>query len=98
MSVVHLRHIRKRLEKDFTGRIDLADCSGKPPEDTDSVFLTRAQAAYALVTLTGLRPDAAARCVVDGYMDNGIDAICHDADNATLYLVQSKWHGRGTGS
>lgn len=65
----------------------MSDCAGRSQEDTDNVFLTRAQAAYALMMLAGLDPDAAARCVVDGFMDNGIDAICHDADSATLYLV-----------
>ena len=35
--------------------------------------------------------------VVDGFDDNGIDAIHFDAAERLLYLVQSKWDSEGTG-
>lgn len=97
MSSVHVRHIRNLLEKEFRSAIDISDVKGSDEQKTSS-FLSRAQAAYAITMLSELDFKTAAACVTDGHGDNGLDAVCFDADEKKLFLVQSKWHHEGTGS
>lgn len=98
MSTVHLRHIKKSLETDFRKFVDMSDYAGKPWEHEEDAFLTRAQAAFSLVVVAKTSVDLAASGIVDAFDDNGIDAIHFDSDEKVLFLVQSKWHKKGTGS
>lgn len=98
MSVVHLRHIKRSLEKDFRALVDMADYAGKPKEQEEDAFLTRAQAAFSLVVAAKITPAIAASSIVDLFDDNGIDAIYFDPDEKLLFLVQSKWRKNGKGS
>ena len=91
MSVLHLRHIKATLEKLFQSKIDLSDMQGGPASDQENLFLTRSLAAYALMVLANTDEHTAAKSVVDGFDDNGIDLIHFDKANKILYLVQSKW-------
>jgi hypothetical protein len=98
MSEIHIRQIRATLKKEFAGLIDVSDYDGRPEEERASAFLTRALAAFALVTVSGVDVDQAAAAVVDGGQDNGIDAILPSAAERILYVVQSKWRHDGSGS
>jgi hypothetical protein len=98
MSIVHIRHITKSFDKEFLPLVDMADYQDKPQAQVDDAFHSRAQAAYSLVVIAKVEPKIAAASVTDSYNDNGIDALYHDQDEKTLYLVQSKWHGNGQGS
>lgn len=98
MSELHIRQIRAALEKTFGAIIDLDDTARLSPEDKTSALLTRSVAALALAHLAGIDPEDAAAAVVDGYGDNGIDAIYYHPTERVLYLVQSKWKYDGTGS
>jgi len=98
MSVVHIRHIKLSLEKDFRSLVDMADYVGKPQNKEEDAFLTRAQAAFSLVITAKIMPSMAASSVVDSFDDNGIDAIYFDPSEKLLFLVQSKWHKNGKGS
>jgi AIPR protein len=98
MSIVHLRHIKRSLETDFRAFVDMSDYVGKPRQQEEDAFLSRAQAAFSLVIAAKATPASAGSSVVDSYDDNGIDAIYFDTDEKLMFLVQSKWHMNGTGS
>lgn len=95
MSVIHVRQIRAALDKEYKPFIDLADVEAKPKEQQDACFATRALSAYALSIVSGAKPEAAAKAVVDGPDDNGIDAILFDEVEKKLFVVQSKWNTSG---
>lgn len=98
MSTLAVHRINATLTKLFTGKIDMKDCTDKKPEEQRNVFLSRSLGAYALAHLAEVDIDAAAKCVVDGLKDNGIDALYFDTTDRLLYVVQSKWMASGTGS
>lgn len=60
-------------------------------------MLSRALAAYALNILGSVDITLTARSIVDGYEDNGIDAIYYDETKKILWLIQSKWIKDGNG-
>jgi hypothetical protein len=98
MGVIQIRHITNALHRQFDGLVDVADCVGRNDGERESSFLTRALAAYAVVTVADVDTMTAATAVVDEFGDNGIDAIYYGEKETTLYVVQSKWHGAGTGT
>jgi hypothetical protein len=98
MSVVHIRHIKRSLEMEFRSLVDMTDYAGKPKNQEEDAFLTRAQAAFSLVITAKVTPAVAASSIVDSFNDNGIDVIYFDPDEKLLFLVQSKWHKNGKGS
>lgn len=98
MSVVHLNHVRKKLEADFCPHIDMSDYVGKPAHEIEGAQLSRALAAFAVAEYAEGSPAAAATDVVDGFDDHGIDAIAIDKQNHVIVVVQSKWNADGKGS
>lgn len=97
MSAINIRHIKKALTDQFTGLIDLSDWPNAGEAARESVFLTRALAAYALGNLLDLDPHVSAACVTDGGDDNGVDALAIADEGSRLLLVQSKWDVDGRG-
>jgi len=95
VSEVHIRRISLSLEKKYKDLIDIEDCKGKSDEIKDNAFLSRSLAAYTLTQVAKIEDEIAARCVVDSFDDNGIDAIYFDRDNYIFYVVQSKWRKSG---
>ncbi|WP_371482701.1 AIPR family protein [Kitasatospora sp. NBC_00315] len=93
MSILHIRQIAASIQRTIGPHLDLSDLAGRG--DTDSAVLTRGLSALAVQMLTGFSPADAAACVVDGFNDNGIDAVAVDADHHRIILVQSKWHADG---
>jgi len=89
VSIVQVRQIEGYLEATFAGLIDMSDYDGKAADHRKGAFLSRAVAALALVHAAGVSPDVAAKAVVDGYGDNGIDAIHYDEADRLFYIVQS---------
>jgi hypothetical protein len=98
MSELIIRRIKKRLSADFDGLIDLKDVQDRPEADKENHFLTRSLAAAILAYTADLSKADAAKCVTDGFDDNGIDAIYYDTDGNTVYLAQSKWFENGVKS
>lgn len=98
MGVVQLRQIKSLLERTYGGLVDLSDLSGKSEQDIDSGRLTRSLAAFAIGNAADIEPAVASASVIDGYDDNGIDAIYYAHEDRTLYLCQSKWSHDGSGS
>lgn len=97
MSEIHLRQIKAYLQKTFNGLIDLSDYQNKSQTDTESLFLTRSLAAFALMTLADISPQEASKSIVDGGQDNGIDAIYFDKRDKVMYVLQSKWKHESRG-
>jgi hypothetical protein len=98
VSIVHLNHIRKKLEQDFCPHIDMSDYLGKPEELAGPARMSRALAAFAVAEYAQVSPVEAASDVVDGFGDHGIDALGVDRQNGTVVVVQSKWDESGKGS
>jgi hypothetical protein len=94
---LHVNHLKVAIEKSFKDKIDLTDVNNKPPEELEKIFLTRGLASYALQVLASTDVDVSAKSIVDGYDDNGIDAILFDRNQKILWLVQSKWIEKGAG-
>lgn len=89
MSIIHVERIEKRIRDDFQKLLE------KDKSITPSEFLSRGQAALALMSQVQIPAKEAAKCITDGYQDNGIDAIYIDKDTKNLYLIQSKWSSKG---
>ena len=98
MSELHVRQIRAAIERLLTGRIDLTDVTGRPPDEVTNAFLTRGLAATSLAYLAGVDVNDAVAALTDGFDDNGIDAAYYHAGERVLYVVQSKWRHDGTGT
>ena len=76
--------------------VDASDLEGRSDEERETRLLSRALAAQAVRMATGLSPEAAALTVVDGYADQGIDAIAViEQPEAHVFLVQAKWSKTG---
>jgi hypothetical protein len=97
MSKLHLRHLKNRFEETYSDLIDMTDVIDKSLEDKSKRFLTRAFAAYSIQCLGAVEKKSAAESVVDGYDDNGLDALFYDEKNKILWIVQSKWISKAEG-
>jgi hypothetical protein len=95
MSILHVGHIQAAIEKRFRPLVDVSDV--KEPQREDA-FLTRGLSAFVIAELSGADDHTAVASVVDGFGDNGIDALYFDAPERVCYLVQSKWIKDGNGS
>jgi hypothetical protein len=91
-----LQRITQALDKWLADKIDLSDVKPPTEENLRNNFLTRALAAYCIMSMTGADPAAAAQSVTDGFNDGGMDAIYFDAGAKTLYIVQAKWSKNAT--
>lgn len=95
MSTIQVAHIKSAMESRFGALVDVCDV---PEAEQADCLLTRSLAAFLIAELAKVDDARAASCVVDGFMDNGIDAIYYDRTEHVCYLVQSKWIKSGNGS
>jgi AIPR protein len=84
-----------KLRTLFTGKVP--EATSGTAEARERNFLSRSLAAYAVHKLAKCSLDEAAMSVVDGGGDGGIDAIFYAADDATFFVVQSKYIAKGCG-
>jgi hypothetical protein len=98
MSPLTITRIANVLTAQFRDVIDVSDLEKHAAEHAEPAFLSRALAALAVRKLAGEDPEVAARAVVDGYNDGGIDAIHFDAKTDSLLFVQAKWSKTGNSS
>ena len=98
MAILHIGHIKAALKKRFDGIIDLSDHPNAPPTERENFFLTRSLAAFVIAEFAKIDDKIAAKAVVDGSKDNGIDAFYYDSNERICYLVQSKWIHNGNAS
>ncbi|WDH79244.1 AIPR family protein [Microbacterium esteraromaticum] len=94
MGVLQLRQLATNIENAVGPHIDVSDAKG----DVDMVRRSRGLAAWTLMERCRLQPEDAATAVTDGFNDQGIDAAWVDQGTKTIFLVQSKWSSKGTGS
>lgn len=91
-----VEQVKDALHARFDGLIDMSDVKKKDPVDLERKFLSRAIAAFALVTLADAEPEAAAAAITDDFEDCGLDAVFVDLADKAVYFVQSKWTSHGT--
>ena len=90
-----IKQLEAELRQIFVDLIDMSDCKGRKKNDQENTFISRALAAYSLHILADVSPSQAAEAIVDGFDDNGIDALLFHKQQNTLWLVQSKWVANG---
>ncbi|GGP51662.1 hypothetical protein GCM10010287_17900 [Streptomyces variabilis] len=95
MKDLQIRQLETALTEQFEGFIDMTDLDGRNENILRPAFLSRALAALAVLEVTGLDREQAAACVIDGFDDQGIDAIAVDADAPHIWIVQAKWSSTG---
>ncbi|WP_329082417.1 AIPR family protein [Streptosporangium sp. NBC_01469] len=86
---LEILQIRRALEKEFSGLIDMGDMGSS--SDLDVFFLARALAALVVRRQLRCGSAMAAASIVDGINDNGLDAIAVSDGQPEILLVQSKW-------
>ena len=79
----------------YVPKIDKPQRANWTEEQHDTDRLTRALAAYTLVSLADLDDSVAAGAVTDDDNDGGIDAVYYDRSNSRLIIVQSKFKRTG---
>ncbi|MES2639734.1 MAG: AIPR family protein [Myxococcota bacterium] len=97
MSEIHMRHIQRVLSETFEPHVDVSDLAKRGRGAPEPAKLSRALAAFGLRIASGLEPRPACAQIVDGFQDNGIDAVYYDEHERCVYLVQAKWIQSGEG-
>lgn len=95
---LHIKRIQTYLKQHINDSIDMADCEMRNESERENALYSRALAAYSLIVLTQCSISEAASCITDGFGDNGIDAIYFDKYTNKLWIVQSKFFFKGSGS
>ncbi|MHC5264281.1 AIPR family protein [Streptomyces sp. UC4497] len=95
MKDLQVRQLEKALVEQFDGLIDMTDLEGRDESSVRTAFLSRALAALAVLEVAGLGRKQAAACIIDGFDDQGIDAVAVDNDAPHIWIVQAKWSKEG---
>ncbi|MFJ6773065.1 AIPR family protein [Kitasatospora sp. NPDC091257] len=92
---IQVRVIQQALTQEFGPYIDFGDPRSGTAHHR-SAFHSRALAAKAVALLTECGPEEAAKSLIDGPDDHGIDAVALSPAGQEVWLVQAKWsdHGR----
>ncbi|WP_370421873.1 AIPR family protein [Streptomyces sp. QH1-20] len=92
-----VRQVGNALQKVYGDLLDTSDLVAKHSgEAFETRRTSRALAAHAVRIVTGFSPEEAAATVIDGDLDQGIDAIAVvEGVKPHVYLVQSKWSAKG---
>ena len=97
MVKLQLVRIKKKLEENLVNLIEMSDYDTKKQQDKEKACLSRSYTAYSLVSLASAKEEEASQAIVDGFDDNGIDAIYYEEKESILWLVQGKWIESGDG-
>jgi hypothetical protein len=92
---IEITHLPSKLHDLFDGH--LGESKNGDATERDRNFLTRALAAFAVHKLARATPEAAAKSVVDGGGDGGLDAIYYSPSDQKLWIIQSKLISSGRG-
>lgn len=92
-----LHRVANHLDHNIVSHVDGRDLAIAGNERANALR-SRALAAFCISSLTGADPEETCGSIVDGYGDEGIDAVFFQKDSKCLYIVQSKWKQNGTGS
>lgn len=91
----NIKQLETEINQLFYNSIDMSDYDGKKANQKKDAFNSRALAAYALYSLADISSEEAGQSVVDGFDDNGIDALLFNERQNTLWLIQAKWRRDG---
>lgn len=91
MVNLQVNQIKRHLEEKYVSYIDTSDLIEIDPEQKNIHILSRAYAAYAVVSLGDYEPDDVCSCITDEFDDNGIDLIYIDSLSKKMWIVQSKF-------
>jgi|GEM_PF-1278965 len=91
-----VEYVRAALLRNYDGLIYDEDLSGYDTAGREQRFLSRALSAEALRIVTDCDHETAAKGVIDGEHDQGIDAVAVGDGSAEVWLVQAKWSDAGT--
>lgn len=89
-------HVRDAIKREFEGLIHLDDFGNRDPGQREQAFLSRGLAALFARGLTDCDSATAAKFVIDGRDDYGIDAVAILDGAPRIWLIQSKWSDRGS--
>lgn len=92
---LQIQHVRRALLQNYSGLIFDQDLQGYDDAGREQRFLSRALAAEAVRMVTGCDFAAAGAAVIDGDLDQGIDAIAVGESLRDIWLVQAKWSDAG---
>lgn len=95
-SPLQVEYVRAALLSNYNGLIYDEDLHGYDTAGREQRFLSRALSADALRIVTGCDHETAAKGVIDGEGDQGIDAVAVGDGSAEVWLVQAKWSDAGT--
>lgn len=95
--ILQLRQVKDELERTLINQVDISDMENRSEQELEKLKLSRSYAAYSLISLASAEINTAVQAIVDGYNDNGIDAIFYNEYENTLWIVQSKWISSGKG-
>jgi hypothetical protein len=96
VTPLQVRQIATVIQRDYAAHLDLSDVVDRPDSEREAATLTRGLAAMAIRHLTACELSAAAESVIDGYGDNGLDAVAVDEEGLRVLVVQAKWSRTGT--
>lgn len=93
MSTILTNRLKNHIDSMVKDHLDLSDCNNDPNK-----IYTRGIVAICVSGLSGKSYAHIAKNVTDGSGDNGIDGAYYDSLRNKLYIVQSKWSNKGTGT
>jgi AIPR protein len=93
-----VNQVEGEINRLFAEVIDMGEYDGKKNNQKKDALNSRAIAAYALHVLADVGVNTASDAIVDGYDDNGIDALLFHKEQNVLWLVQAKWVNDGQSS
>jgi len=89
---LQIRQIEKKLRDGYYDNIILRESENTKKEDElDKLRLSRSVLALVMDLEYGALSNNMYGRIVDGYDDNGIDAVYYNKDEKKLVLMQSKW-------
>ena len=92
MSTILANRLKNHIESTLRDLMYTDDCSD------DANVYSRGLVAICLAGLSGQSYAQVVDYITDGSKDNGIDGALFDSSRNKLYLVQSKWSSKGTGT
>jgi len=96
MTPLQIRQIATVIQRDYAPHLELDDLDGRPEYERQAATLSRGLAAMAARNASGCDIADASSGVIDGYHDNGIDAVVVDEEGLRVFVIQAKWHQAGT--
>lgn len=93
MSTILTNRLKNHIDSVVKEHLDLSDCA----DDQNKIY-TRGIVAICVSGLSGKAYKHIGKYVIDGSGDNGVDGAYYDSLKNKLYIIQTKWSNKGTGT